>query len=137
MKPGQEISVELERGKTLVVRCQAIGEPNDEGDVKVFFELNGTPRASIVPLRALAANKVKHPKADPANPGHVAAPMPGMVSSIAVNAGQTVKAGDLVLTLEAMKMETAVHAEVDGVVATVHVGAGEQVDAKDLLVEVS
>ncbi|MBL4615412.1 MAG: pyruvate carboxylase [Magnetovibrio sp.] len=135
MKPGQEISVELERGKTMVVRCQAIGEPNAEGDVKVFFELNGSPRASVVPLHALAATKVKHPKADPANPGHVAAPMPGMVSTLAVESGQQVKSGDLLLTLEAMKMETSVHAEIDGVVKTVHVQAGSQVDAKDLLLE--
>ncbi|PHS79664.1 MAG: pyruvate carboxylase [Rhodospirillaceae bacterium] len=135
MKPGQEINVELERGKTLVIRCQAIGEPNAEGDVKVFFELNGTPRASVVPLHSLAATKVKHPKADADNPSHVAAPMPGMVSSIAIEAGQTVKAGDLLLTLEAMKMETSLHAENDGVVKKVHVSAGSQVDAKDLLVE--
>jgi pyruvate carboxylase len=136
MKPGEELNVKLEPGKTMVVRCQAIGEPNDEGDVKVFFELNGTPRASIVPLRDLAATKVKHPKADTENPEHVAAPMPGMVSSIAVTSGQSVKAGDLILTLEAMKMETSVHAEVDGVVGNVHVQAGGQVDAKDLLVEI-
>lgn len=135
MKPGQEISVELERGKTMVVRCQAIGEPNDDGDVKVFFELNGTPRASVVPLKTLAANKVKHPKADPQNLRHVAAPMPGMVSSIAVETGQMIKAGDLLLTLEAMKMETAVHVEMDGVIGAIHVEAGTQVDAKDLLIE--
>ncbi len=70
------------------------------------------------------------------NLGHVAAPLPGMVSSIAVTNGQTVKAGDLMLTLEAMKMETSVHAEIDGTIGTVYVKAGAQVDAKDLLVEI-
>ncbi len=137
MKPGEEISVELERGKTLVIRCQAVGEPNDDGDVKVFFELNGTPRASVVPLRVLTASKAKHPKADPSNPGHVAAPMPGMVSSVAVERGQKIKSGDLLLILEAMKMETSVHAEIDGEIGEIHIAAGSQVDAKDLLLELT
>ena len=137
MKAGEEISIELERGKTMVVHCQAIGEPNDAGDVKVFFELNGTPRASVVPLRALAATKLKHPKADVNNPGHVAAPMPGMVSSLAVEKGQKVKPGDILLVLEAMKMETTVYAEIGGVVGEIHISAGSQVDAKDLLVELN
>lgn len=133
MKPGEEISVELEPGKILVVHCQAIGEPNDEGEVKVFFELNGTPRASIVPLRTLSATKIKHPKADPNNPGHIAAPMPGMVASLAVEKGQKVMPGDILLILEAMKMETSVYAEVVGVVDEIHITAGAQIDAKDLL----
>jgi pyruvate carboxylase len=61
--------------------------------------------------------------------------MPGVVASVAVAAGSRVKAGDLLLTIEAMKMETGIHAERDATVAAVHVGAGSQIDAKDLLVE--
>lgn len=133
MKPGQEVHVDLEKGKTLVIRCQAIGEPNDDGDVKIFFELNGTPRASIVPMRSLNVNKPKNPKADLNDPLHIAAPMPGVVASIAVEANQKVKVGDLLLTLEAMKMEIAVHAEMDGIIEKMHVIVGNQVDAKDLL----
>jgi pyruvate carboxylase len=131
---GEEISVELERGKTLVIRCQAIGEADEEGQVRVFFELNGQPRIARVPDRAHGATgRARRPKASPGDPTHVAAPMPGVVSGIAVVAGQDVRAGDVLLSIEAMKMETALHAERDGVVAELLVKAGDQIDAKDLL----
>jgi len=135
MKPGQEAAIDLERGKTLIIRCQAIGEPDDEGMVRVFFELNGQPRMAKVADRHLAHTAEKHPKADEGNPNHVAAPMPGAIASVAVTAGQEVNAGDLLFTIEAMKMETAIHAERDGTVARVVAPAGSQVDAKDLLLE--
>ena len=134
MKSGDEIAVEIEKGKTLVIQCLVIGEPDAEGEVKVFFELNGQPRTAKVPYRAMADSVAKHPKAEPGNPAHVAAPMPGMVSSVAVKVGQKIKAGDVLLVLEAMKMETAVHAEHDGTVEEVVAGVGTQVDAKDLMV---
>jgi pyruvate carboxylase len=135
MTAGQEISFELEAGKTLVVHCQAIGNVDDEGNVKVFFELNGQPRTVKVASRTAQASVARHPKAEPGNANHVAAPMPGAVSTIAVKQGQHVAAGDMLLTIEAMKMETAIHAERDGTVARVAVSAGMQVDAKDLLLE--
>ncbi len=135
MKPGQEIAVDLERGKTMIVRCQAMGETDEEGQIRVFFELNGQPRMVRVTDRRATASARKHPKAELGNPRHVAAPMPGMVASVAVEAGRQVKAGDLLLTIEAMKMETAVHAERDGTVANLVTPIGTQVDAKDLLIE--
>jgi pyruvate carboxylase len=137
MKSGDEIAVEIEKGKTLVIQCLVIGEPDAEGQVKVFYELNGQPRTAKVPYRAMADAVPKHPKAEPGNPAHVAAPMPGMVSSVAVKAGQKVRAGDLLLVLEAMKMETAVHVEHDGTVEEVVTGIGTQVDAKDLMVRLA
>ncbi len=135
MEPGQEIAVDLEPGVTLIVRCQAIGAPDDEGEVRVFFELNGQPRTVRIANRRVAAQARKTPKAEEGNPCHVAAPMPGMVASVAVSAGQRVKAGDLLLTIEAMKMETAIHAERDATVKALVTPAGTQVDAKDLLIE--
>ncbi len=135
MKPGSEISVTIETGKTLVVRCLAIGETNEEGDVKVFFELNGQPRMAKVANRSASAGASKHPKAEIGNALHVAAPMPGVVSSMTVEIGQKVSVGDVVLTIEAMKMETAIHAEADGTVAKIITPIGTQIDAKDLLVE--
>ena len=135
LPPGREVSVELDRGLTLVIRCLAIGETDREGAVRVFYELNGQPRSVKVENREAAAVVVRRPKADPANPRHVAAPMPGVVASVAVAAGRAVAAGDLLMTIEAMKMETALHAERDGTVAAVHVGAGQSVEAKDLLLE--
>lgn len=134
MTPGQEIAVDLEPGKTLVIRCQAVGEADEEGHVKVFFELNGQPRIARVLHREAAAMAPRRAKADESNPDHVAAPMPGMVASVAVTQGQMIRSGDLLLTIEAMKMETAIHAQRDGRVAEVVTPAGTQVDAKDLLV---
>ena len=137
MEPGEEIEVEIDPGKTLVVQMQALGDTGEDGEVRVFFELNGQPRVIRVPDRKAKAGVVRQVKADADDPAHIGAPMPGVVSSIAVHAGQAVRAGDLLLTIEAMKMETGIHAERDAVVAAVHVGAGAQVDAKDLLIELA
>ena len=135
LEPGEEISVEIEAGKSLVISCLAVGEADEEGIARVFFELNGQPRRIKVRDRHAAATAVSHPKAEPGNANHVAAPMPGMVATVAVEAGQKVQTGDLLLTIEAMKMETAIRAERDGEIRTVTAGTGTQVDAKDLLVE--
>ncbi|WFE74201.1 pyruvate carboxylase [Roseinatronobacter sp. S2] len=135
MEPGEEISAEIAPGKTLEIRVVAVSETGDDGDVKVFFELNGQPRTIRVPNREVKAKTAQRAKADIANPAHIGAPMPGAVASVAVSAGQKVKAGDLLLTIEAMKMETGLHADRDAVVKSVHVQAGTQIEAKDLLVE--
>ena len=118
-----------------MIRCLAIGDVDDKGMVTVFFELNGQPRRIKVPDRAhgAAASKARR-KGEPGNESHVSAPMPGVVSTLAVNPGQEVKAGDVLLSIEAMKMETALHAERDGAIAEVLVRAGDQIDAKDLLI---
>ncbi|TRD17344.1 pyruvate carboxylase [Palleronia caenipelagi] len=137
MKPGEEISAEIDPGKTLEVRCQAIGDTRDDGQVRVFFELNGQPRVSIVPNRTEGGAAAIRPKAEPGNANHVGAPMPGIVASIAVEPGKEVKRGDLLLTVEAMKMETGLYAERDATVKAVHVSVGSQIDAKDLLVELA
>ena len=134
MEQEDEIFVEIERGKTLVIRCLAIGEPNEKGMVTVFFELNGQPRRAKVPDRRHGASAAAmRRKAEPGNDAHIGAPMPGVVSSVAVTAGQKVSAGDVLLSIEAMKMETALHADREGTVAEVLVKAGDQIDAKDLL----
>ena len=135
MQPGEEISVEIDPGKTLEIRLQAVGETDDTGEVKVFFELNGQPRVIRVPNRAVKAKTASRPKAQEGNPLHIGAPMPGVVASVVVAAGQKVAAGDMLLTIEAMKMETGIHAERAGLVKSVHVSAGAQIDAKDLLIE--
>jgi len=137
MKPGEEITAEIDPGKTLEIRLQALGDTNEDGEARVFFELNGQPRVIRVPNRAVQATKISRPKADPADPSHIGAPMPGVVASVAAQAGASVKEGDLLLTIEAMKMETGIHADRDGVVGAVHVSIGAQIDAKDLLVELS
>jgi pyruvate carboxylase len=135
MEPGEEITAEIDPGKTLEIRLQAVGDTTDDGEVKVFFELNGQPRVIRVPNRLVKAQTAAKPKAAEGNPAHIGAPMPGSVASIVVTAGQKINAGDLLLTIEAMKMETGIHAERAGVIRAVHVQAGSQIEAKDLLVE--
>ncbi len=135
MAPEDEIFVDIEKGKTLVIRCLAVGDVDDKGMVTVFFEINGQPRRVKVPDRVRGASNGKAKrKAEPGNEAHVGAPMPGVVSALNVKAGQAVKAGDVLLSIEAMKMETAMHAERDGTISEVLVAAGDQIDAKDLLV---
>ncbi|GFE63535.1 pyruvate carboxylase [Litoreibacter roseus] len=135
MDAGEEISVEIAPGKTLEIRMQARGETNDDGEAKIFFELNGQPRVIRVPDRKVAAVSAKRPKAEVGNADHIGAPMPGVVATVAAQAGSKVKSGDLLLTIEAMKMETGIHAERDARIKAVHVTPGGQIDAKDLLIE--
>ena len=134
MEPGQEISVDLERGKTLIVRFVAVSDVHEDGTRTVFFELNGQPREVRVTDRSQVAKHPPQRKAEPGNPQHVGAPMPGTVATISAIVGRKVARGDVLATLEAMKMETAVRAEIDAAVAEVVARPGQQVDAKDLLV---
>ena len=134
MEPGQEISVGLERGKTLIVLYLATSEVHEDGTRTVFFELNGQPRSVHVPDRSQVAKRPPQRKAEPGNALHVGAPMPGTIATITATVGRKVARGDILATLEAMKMETAVRAESDGQVAEILASPGQQVDAKDLLV---
>lgn len=136
MRPGVEITVELEPGKSLIAKFLTISDPAEDGTREVFFELNGQPRSVRVADRSLKASKPAHVKADPDNPGHVASPMPGKVSTLTVQAGQSVKKGDKLLSIEAMKMETAVYAPIDGTVKDVRVKPGTQVESRDLLLSI-
>ena len=133
MTVGQEITVEIERGKSLVVRLLAVGAVDDEGVARMFFELNGQPRSISIPHRKSAGGKTARRVADPADESQIAAPMPGAVATLAARVGQPVKAGDLLMTLEAMKMETAISAPCDGVIEELTVAVGQNVNAKDLL----
>lgn len=135
MQAGEQISAEIDPGKTLEIRYQTMSETDEAGEVKVFFELNGQPRAVRVPNRAVKSAVKARPKAEAGNPAHVGAPMPGSVASVTVAVGQKVAQGDLLLTIEAMKMETGIHADRAATVKAVHVAPGAQIDAKDLLVE--
>jgi pyruvate carboxylase len=135
MQSGEEISAEIDPGKTLEILMQAVGETDDAGEARVFFELNGQPRTVRVANRKVTATAVKRAKAEAGNAAHIGAPMPGVISSVVATIGQAVKQGDLLCTIEAMKMETGIAAENDGVVKAIHAPAGSQVDAKDLLIE--
>ena len=134
LKDGEEISVDIDHGKTLVLRLQGRTELEDEGQSKLFFELNGQPRLVRID-RDGAVKLVTHPRAEDGNAKHLGAPMPGMVVTLAVKAGQKVAKGDPLVSLEAMKMETMIRAERDAIVKHLHVKPGAVVSAKDLLIE--
>jgi pyruvate carboxylase len=134
MEPGQEISIDLERGKSLIVRYVTTSDAHEDGTRTVFFELNGQPRPLRVPDRSQVAKRPPPRKVEPGNLKHVGAPMPGTIGTVAARAGMKAARGDVLLTLEAMKMETTVRAEQDGTVREVLAKPGMSVDAKDLLV---
>ncbi len=134
LEVGQEDSVDIEEGKTLVIKLNAIGELLPDGTRVVHFELNGQPRE--VRIRDLSAQveEVQRPKAEPNNPHHVGAPMPGKVVKILLKPGDRVKKGDTVAVVEAMKVETAVMAPRKGKVKEILVTRGDAVESGDLLV---
>ena len=135
MKPGDEIAVTLQAGKTMVISLQTLSEIDEDGNVHAFFELNGQPRVVVVPDRSATAARPARRKADEADPKQVGAPMPGSISAILARENQEVAQGEPLLAIEAMKMEAQITAPRAGVVKTILVRPGEQVDAKDLLVE--
>jgi pyruvate carboxylase len=134
---GSEHPIEIEPGKTLIVKLLAIGEPHVDGTRTAFFELNGQPREVIVADRSLASAVVQAPKADPADPNQIPSPLPGLVVGVAVSAGDPVRKGQKLLSIEAMKMETTLYAERPGRVAEVLAAVGLQVQAGDLLIRMT
>ncbi len=133
MKKGEEIAIDIEPGKTLVVKFLAVSEPHPDGTRTVFFEINGQPREVDVRDKSLRSVGASRAKADPSSPGHVGAPLPGLVTAVAVNQGDTVKKGDKLLVIEAMKMQSTVYVPADGKVVQLVAQIGMQVESKDLL----
>lgn len=133
LKPGEEISVEIERGKTLFIKLINVGAPDRDGRRIVWFELNGMPREATATDKSLATKAVARRKADPANPNDIGAPIPGMVTALDHGAGARVRKGDRILALEAMKMQTTLYAPADAVLEELLVSVGDTVDAGDLV----
>jgi pyruvate carboxylase len=133
LEQRQEVTVELEPGKTLIIRLLTIGDPRPDGMRTVFFELNGQPREVEVRDRAIKEEVPAKRQADPAKPGDVAAPIPGAVTLLHVSAGEKVTKGDRLLVLEAMKMQTTIYAPVSGTIKEICVKTRDAVEARDLL----
>ena len=131
---GVENLVEIEPGKTLIVKLLAISEPMDDGKRTVFFELNGQPREIVVTDRSLASAVREAPKADPLDPFQIGSPLPGLVVGVAVQVNDAVRKGQKLLSIEAMKMETTLYAERTGRVAEVLAVVGRQVGTGELLI---
>lgn len=135
MTLGEEIEVEIERGKTLIVKLVSIGEPRPDATRVVYFELNGQPREVVIKDESIKSSVHQKVKADRSNPNHIAASMPGTVIKLLVSKGDQVKKGDHLMINEAMKMETTVQAPFSGTVENIHVTNGEAIQTGDLLIE--
>ncbi|RDY72466.1 pyruvate carboxylase [Halobacillus trueperi] len=135
MRLGEEIEVDIEQGKTLIVKLVSVGEPQIDGTRTVYFELNGQPREVVVKDENVKAAVQQRPKADKANSKHIGATMPGTVIKVLSNKGEEVKKGDHLMITEAMKMETTVQAPFDGVIKDIYVENNEAIHVGDLLIE--
>ena len=137
LKSGEEVTIEIEAGKTLILKFLTVSEPHPDGTRTLYFELNGQPREVNVRDKALRVIERAHPKADPAEAGQVGAPTAGVVTGIAVQANQSVERGAKLMTLEAMKMQSNIYAPLAGRVVKLLVAPGQSVEAKDLLVTIA
>src|SRR5579862_6716789 len=137
LKSGEEITVSIEAGKTLIIKYMTASDPHPDGTRTLFFELNGQPREVSVRDKSLRVVERAHPKADAADAGQVGAPTAGVISGIAVQANHTVERGAKLMTLEAMKMQSNIYAPIAGRVAKLLVAPGQSVEAKDLLVTIA
>jgi pyruvate carboxylase len=133
LKPREEISVNIEEGKTLFIRLINVGAPDKEGRRTVTYELNGMTRETHIADKSARAVTKSRPKADPADPLQVGAPIPGIITSVNVSIGTKVAKGDKIFTMEAMKMQTTIYAQTDGVVGEINVSVSDSVESKDLL----
>ncbi|MBN1959082.1 MAG: pyruvate carboxylase [Desulfuromonadales bacterium] len=131
---GDEVTIDIEAGKTLIVKLNAIGRVREDGTRHIYFELNGEPRSTTVTDLSVETDDSRHVKADPDNGHEIGAPMPGKIFKLMVKVGDEVSAGDVLLVTEAMKMETNVKAQKNGVVKELMFGEGDQVEQDDLLI---
>lgn len=134
LKAGEEISVEIETGKTLFVRLVHVGEANEEGFRTLTFELNGRARETVIRDKSIVSETARRTRVDPSDEKQIGAPIPAMISSVSATVGHKIKKGEKLVVLEAMKMQSTVYAPCDGVVDEVTIKTGDRVEAKDLLV---
>ncbi len=137
MRPGEEVEVEIETGKTLIMKLISIGDAHADGTRNIYFELNGQQRQIVVKDENITSTVVTKAKADVSNPNHIGATMPGTVIKVVVEKGDKVQKGDHLIITEAMKMETTVQAPYTGVIKDIHVSNGEAILTGDLLIEMA
>ena len=137
MRLGEEIEIEIEKGKTLIVKLVSLGQPQADGTRVIYFELNGQPREVVVKDESIKTTVAARIKADKNNPNHIGATMPGTVVKVLVEKGEKVNKGDHLMITEAMKMETTVQAPFSGVVKDIYVKNGDAIQTGDLLIELS
>ncbi len=132
---GEEVSVDIDMGKTLIIKLSAVGSSHHDGARHLYFELNGLSRPVIVKDKSVGGAVAEKEKADKFNKHHVGAPMPGKVFKLLVKAGDEVEEGDVLIVTEAMKMETNIKAPLTGTVKDILFDVGDAVEKDDLLIE--
>ncbi|MDD9147184.1 MULTISPECIES: pyruvate carboxylase [unclassified Sporolactobacillus] len=137
LRLGEEVAVEIEEGKTLIVKLISVGQPHKDGTRTIYFELNGQPREVSIKDMNIQSTEVVHSKADKNNPMQIGASMPGTVIKVLVSSGERVKKGDHLLVTEAMKMETTVQAPSDGIIKKLYVGENDVIETGDLMIELT
>ncbi|NHC16831.1 pyruvate carboxylase [Bacillus sp. MM2020_4] len=137
MRLGEEIEIEIETGKTLIVKLVSIGQPQADGTRVVYFDLNGQPREVVIKDESIKSSVISRLKADPKNDEHLSASMPGTVIKVVVEKGEKVERGDHLMITEAMKMETTVQAPFSGIVKDIYVKSGDAILTGDLLLELT
>ena len=135
LRRGEEINVAIEEGKSLIIRLINVSEPDKDGRRTISYELNGMVRETFIADKKIAPTAKTRPKAEINDPNQIAAPIPGLIASIAVSVGHKVAKGEKLLMMEAMKMQTTVYAATDGVVEAINAAVGETVESKDLLIK--
>lgn len=137
LRLGEEIEVEIETGKTLMVKLVSIGQPQADGTRVVYFELNGQAREVVIKDESIKSTVASRVKGDPKNENHISASMPGTVVKVLVEKGEKVERGDHLMITEAMKMETTVQAPFSGIVKDLFVLNGDAIQTGDLLIELT
>ena len=137
MNPGEEIKVEIEQGKVLIIKLIHISEADAAGIRTVSFDFNGLPREIKVKDRNVKTTVVTRKKADKSNPGEIAASLSGSLVKLLVEKGQAVTKGAPLVVTEAMKMETTISAPVSGIISAIHVAAADRVESGDCLLEIT
>ena len=134
LKNDEEAIIEIDKGKSILVRLLTCSDPDDTGQRKVFMRLNGQTRIIEVRDRSIKVSFRENEKADRANIKHVGAPLQGKLSQLLINEGETVKKHQPLFVIEAMKMETTIAATVDGAISRIILQAGAMVRTDDLVV---
>lgn len=133
LKSGEETVLRIGEGKDILIKYVDMSEPNEEGKRTLTFEINGQMREVKVQDNNLEVKSDRKLKADKTNPGHLGSTIPGTVGKILVKEGDVVTKNTLLMTVEAMKMETSVLSKVDGVVDKIYVKEGDRVGQEELL----
>jgi len=137
MQMGQDTTIEISKGKTLLIRLLSIGPVDDKGMRTVFFKLNGQTRNVEVLDKSIKVHHVENKKVDKNDKAHIGAPLQGMLSKLLVKKNETVKKNQPLFIIEAMKMETIITAPHEGNITHVELGNGVLVNTNDLVLELN